>query len=54
VEICLPHALVASPETCVWVHALVGARLVVRGGDLSCEAEICRRGSDLSERLPPE
>jgi hypothetical protein len=32
-----PHALVASPEPCVWAHALVGARLVVRGGDLSCE-----------------
>jgi hypothetical protein len=31
-----PRALVASPKTCVWVHALVG------GGDLSCEAETCR------------
>jgi hypothetical protein len=31
-----PHALVASPEPCVWAHALVG------GGDLSCEAETCR------------
>jgi hypothetical protein len=30
-----PHALVASPEPCVWAHALVGAELVVRGGDLS-------------------
>jgi hypothetical protein len=37
-----PHALVASPESCVWAHALVGAGLVVRGGDLSCEAETCR------------
>jgi hypothetical protein len=31
-----PHALVASPEPCVWAHALVGV------GDLSCEAETCR------------
>jgi hypothetical protein len=31
-----PRALVASPEPCVWAHALVG------GGDLSCEAETCR------------
>jgi hypothetical protein len=30
-----PHALVASPEPFVWAHALVGAGLVVRGGDLS-------------------
>jgi hypothetical protein len=37
-----PHALVVSPEPCVWAHALVGAGLVVRGGDLSCEAETCR------------
>jgi hypothetical protein len=27
------------PAPCVWPHALVGAGLVVRGGDLSCEAE---------------
>jgi hypothetical protein len=25
--------------SCVWAHALVGVELVVRGGDLSCEAE---------------
>jgi hypothetical protein len=37
-----PHVLVASPESYVWAHALVGAGLVVRGGDLSCEAEACR------------
>jgi hypothetical protein len=49
------HALVASPEPCVWAHALVGAELVVRGGDLLCEAETCcvrwrlvMRGGDLS------
>jgi hypothetical protein len=30
-----PHALVASPESRIWAHALVGAELVVRGGDLS-------------------
>jgi hypothetical protein len=29
------HALLASPEPCVWAHALV------EGGDLSCEAETC-------------
>jgi hypothetical protein len=39
-----PHASVASLESCVRAHALVGAwtcragrRLVVRGEDLSCE-----------------
>jgi hypothetical protein len=37
-----PHALVASPEPLVWAHTLVGAGLVVRAGDLSCEAETCR------------
>jgi hypothetical protein len=37
-----PHASVVSPEPCVWAHALVGAGLVVRGEDLSCEAETCR------------
>jgi hypothetical protein len=37
-----PHALVASPEPCVWAHVLVGAGLVAQGGDLSCEAETCR------------
>jgi hypothetical protein len=31
-----PHALVVSPEPCVWAHALVGDR------DLSCEVETCR------------
>jgi hypothetical protein len=34
-----PHASVAMLASCVWTHALVGAELVVRGGDLSCEAE---------------
>jgi hypothetical protein len=32
-----PHALLALPEPLAWAHALVGAGLVVRGGDLSCE-----------------
>jgi hypothetical protein len=36
------HALVASPEPCVWAHALVGAGLVVRDGDLLCETKTCR------------
>jgi hypothetical protein len=34
------------PTPCVWAHALVGAGLVVRGGDLSCETE---RGSSSGE-----
>jgi hypothetical protein len=34
-----PHASVAMLALCVWAHALVGAELLVRGGDLSCEAE---------------
>jgi hypothetical protein len=38
-----PHALVASPEPCVWAQALV------EGGDLSCEAETCRRCSRLAK-----
>jgi hypothetical protein len=32
-----PHASVVSLESCAWTHSLVGAGLVVRGGDLSCE-----------------
>jgi hypothetical protein len=40
-----PHASVARLVPCVWAHAPVGAGLVVRGGDLSCEAETCRGGS---------
>jgi hypothetical protein len=32
-----PHASVAMFMSCVWAHALVGAGLVVRGGDFSCE-----------------
>jgi hypothetical protein len=45
-----PHASVASLESCVWAHALVGARtchvrrrLVVRGGDLLCEGSSSRK-----------
>jgi hypothetical protein len=34
-----PHAFVVMLAPCVWAHALVGAGLVVQGGDLSCEAE---------------
>jgi hypothetical protein len=34
-----PHASVAMPASCVWAHALVGAGLLVRGGNLSCEAK---------------
>jgi hypothetical protein len=46
---------VAMSVPCVWAHALVGAGLVMRGGDLSCEAETSRarrrplvRGRDFS------
>jgi hypothetical protein len=35
-----PHASVVVFAS--WAFALVGAGLVVRGGDLSCEAETCR------------
>jgi hypothetical protein len=47
----LPHASVVMLVSCIWAHISVGARLVmrgedflwprlvVRGGDLSCEAE---------------
>jgi hypothetical protein len=34
-----PHASVAMLAPCVWAHVLVGAGPVVRGRDLSCEAE---------------
>jgi hypothetical protein len=37
-----PHTSVMMLEPCVWAHTLVGTRLVVRGGVLSCEAESCR------------
>jgi hypothetical protein len=37
-----PHASVASLELCARAHTLVGAGLVVRRVDLSCEAETCR------------
>jgi hypothetical protein len=42
-----PHALVVSPELCVWAHALVGDR------DLSCEAETYRRDHYPSEDRVP-
>jgi hypothetical protein len=42
VEIRLPACVGGLAEPCVWAHALVRAGLVVRGGDLSCEAETCR------------
>jgi hypothetical protein len=38
----LLYASVAMLAPCVRAHALVRARLLVRGGDLSCEAETCR------------
>jgi hypothetical protein len=50
-----PHSLLAVLVLCVWAHAPVGARLLVRGGDSSCEAETRRarrrlvvRGGDSS------
>jgi hypothetical protein len=44
-----PHASVGVLVPCVWSHALVGAGLVVRGGDFSCEAETCRGGPSSGE-----
>jgi hypothetical protein len=41
-------ASVAMPELCVWPHVLVGAGLVVRGGDLSWRPRLAVRGGDLS------
>jgi hypothetical protein len=38
----LLYASVAMLTRRVRAHALVGAELVVRGGDLSCKAETCR------------
>jgi hypothetical protein len=40
-----PRASVAVLVPCVWAHTPIGTGLVVRGGDLSCEAETCRGGS---------
>jgi hypothetical protein len=37
-----PHASVERLVPCVWAHAPVGAELLMRGGDLLCEAETCR------------
>jgi hypothetical protein len=36
----------------VWAHAPIGAGLVVRGGDLSCEAETCRARRGLVVEVP--
>jgi hypothetical protein len=40
-----PHASVAMLVPCVWARTPVMTGLVVRGEDLSCEAETCRGGS---------
>jgi hypothetical protein len=45
-----PRASVVVLTLCVWAHVPAGARLVVRGGDFSCEAETCR-GGPASEEL---
>jgi hypothetical protein len=37
-----PRASVVVLALCVWAHVPAGAGLLVRGGDLSCEAETCR------------
>jgi hypothetical protein len=36
-----PRVSAVMPEPCVWTYTLVGAGLVVRGGDFSCEAKTC-------------
>jgi hypothetical protein len=50
-----PCASVVVVVPCIWVHVPVGVRLVVRGGDFSCEAEtscvrrrLVVRGGDFS------
>jgi hypothetical protein len=50
-----PRASVVVLALCVWAHVPAGPRLLVRGGDLSCEAETSRarrrlfvRGGDFS------
>jgi hypothetical protein len=42
-----PHASVATLVPCIWAHVPVGARLLVRGGDLSWPRLVVR-GGDLS------
>jgi hypothetical protein len=44
-----PHASVVALVLCVWAHGPAGAGLLVRGGDLLCEAETCRGGPSSGE-----
>jgi hypothetical protein len=44
-----PRALVVVLALCVWAHVPAGTGLLVRGGDLSCEAETCRGGPSSGE-----
>jgi hypothetical protein len=44
-----PRASVVALALRVWPHVPVGAGLVARGGDFSCEAETCRGGPSSGE-----
>jgi hypothetical protein len=46
------HASVAMLASSVWAHTIVGAELVVRGGDLSCEAKTGSLVGSWSEMRP--
>jgi hypothetical protein len=43
------RASVEALALCVWAHVPAGAGLLMRGGDLSCEAETCRGGPSSGE-----
>jgi hypothetical protein len=43
------RASMVALALCAWARVPVGAGLVVRGGDLSCEAETCRRDPSSGE-----
>jgi hypothetical protein len=47
-----PHVSVVVLTPCIWAHTPVGTGLLVRGGDLSCEAETCRAKRRLVVGVP--
>jgi hypothetical protein len=46
-----PRASVVVLALCIWAHVLAGAGLLMRGEDLSCEAETCRGDSSSGEMV---
>jgi hypothetical protein len=50
-EIVPLRASVVALALCVWAHVPVGAGLVVRVRDFSCEAETCRGGPSSGEMV---